>query len=84
VGSHVSARMRGNSNLSRKPPDEIIVAFFGGLVVGIGATLATACVIGHILSGIALMSVGSIIFAVAVVLSNWVTTYAYLMGGFSR
>jgi hypothetical protein len=84
VGSHVSARMRGNFNLRPKPPDEIIVAFIGGLMVGIGATLATACVIGHVLSGVALMSVGSILFAVAVVLSNWFTTYAYLMGGFSR
>ena len=84
VGSHVSARMRGNFSLRRKPPDEIIVAFFGGLMVGIGATLATACVIGHVLSGVALMSVGSILFGVAVVLANWVTTYAYLMGGFSR
>lgn len=84
LGSHVSARMRGNFNLRRKPPDEIIVACVGGLLVGIGAALATACVIGHILSGVALMSVGSILFAVAVVLANWMTTYAYLMGGFSR
>jgi uncharacterized membrane protein YedE/YeeE len=84
VGSFISARMRGNFNLFPKPPDEMIVAFIGGLMVGIGAWLATACVIGHILSGLALMSVGSLLFAVAVVLANWVTTYAYLMGGFSR
>jgi uncharacterized protein len=84
VGSHVSSRMRGSFSLRRKPPDETIIAFFGGLMVGIGATLATACVIGHVLSGVALMSVGSILFAVSVVLANWVTTYGYLMGGFSR
>jgi uncharacterized protein len=84
VGSYASAKMRGNFKLRPKPPEETIVAFFGGLLVGIGAWLATACVIGHILSGVALMSVGSLIFAVAVVAANWVTTYAYLMGGFSR
>jgi uncharacterized protein len=84
AGSYVSARMRGNFHLRPKPPEETIVAFFGGLLVGIGAWLATACVIGHILSGVALMSVGSLLFAVAVVFANWVTTYGYLMGGFSR
>lgn len=84
AGSYASARMRGNFKLRPKPPEETIVAFFGGLLVGIGAWVATACVVGHILSGVALMSVGSILFAVAVVLANWLTTYAYLMGGFSR
>jgi uncharacterized membrane protein YedE/YeeE len=84
AGSHVSARMRGNFNLRPKPPEETLIAFAGGLLVGIGAWLATACVIGHILSGVALMSVGSLLFAFAVVLANWVTTYGYLMGGFSR
>jgi uncharacterized protein len=84
IGAHISARMRGSFSLFPKPPDEILVAFIGGLMVGMGAWLATACVIGHILSGLALMSVGSLIFTVAVVLSNWVTSYAYLMGGFSR
>ena len=84
VGSFLSARMRGNFKLRPKPPEETLIAFAGGLLVGIGAWLATACVIGHILSGVALMSVGSILFAVATVLANWVTTYAYLMGGFSR
>lgn len=84
LGSYVSSTMRGSFNLRPKPPEQTIVAFVGGLLVGIGAWLATACVIGHIMSGVALMSVGSIIFAVTVVLANWVTTYAYLMGGFSR
>jgi uncharacterized protein len=84
AGSHVSARMRGNFQLRPKPPEETLIAFAGGLLVGIGAWLATACVIGHILSGLALMSVGSLLFAFAVVLANWVTTYGYLMGGFSR
>jgi uncharacterized protein len=84
IGSYVSAKMRGNFHLRPKPPEETMVAFIGGLMVGAGAWLATACVIGHIFSGVALMSVGSILFAIAVILANWATTYAYLMGGFSR
>lgn len=84
IGSFLSAKMRGSFHLRPKPPEETIVAFIGGLMVGAGAWLATACVVGHILSGVALMSVGGLLFAVVVILANWVTTYAYLMGGFSR
>lgn len=84
IGSHISARMRGNFKLSPKPPDEMIIAFIGGLMVGGGAVMATACVIGHILTGVGLLSLGSVLFAVVVVLSNWATTYVYMMGGLSR
>lgn len=85
VGSHVSARLRGSFRLLPKPPDETIVAFFGGLMVGAGATLATGCVVGNIMSGVALMSVGNIFFVIVVALANWATTYFYLVGrsGFS-
>ena len=36
---------------------------------------------GNIMSGVALMSVGNLLFFVVVLLSNWVTTHFYLMGG---
>ena len=81
VGSHVSARLRGSFRLLPKPPDETIVAFFGGIMVGAGAALATGCVVGNIMSGVALMSVGNMLFVVVVALSNWSTTYFYMMGG---
>jgi len=80
VGSHVSARLRGSFRLLPKPPDETIVAFLGGLLVGSGAALATGCVVGNIMSGVALMSVGNMLFVIVVALSNWVTTYVYMVG----
>lgn len=80
VGSHVSARLRGSFRMLPKPPGETIVAFFGGIMVGGGATLATGCVVGNIMSGVALMSVGNMIFVGVVALSNWATTYLYLIG----
>ncbi len=85
VGSHVSARLRGSFRLLPKPPDETMVAFLGGLLVGSGAALATGCVVGNIMSGVALMSVGNILFAIVVALSNWATTWLYMVGpsGFS-
>jgi uncharacterized membrane protein YedE/YeeE len=80
VGSHVSARLRGSFRLLPKPPDETIVAFLGGLMVGSGAALATGCVVGNIMSGVALMSVGNMFFVVVVALANWATTYLYMIG----
>ncbi len=79
VGAHVSARMRGSFKLLPKPPDETLIAFFGGLLVGGGAALATGCVVGNIMSGVALMSVGNLLFVVVVALANWATTYFYMM-----
>ncbi len=81
IGSWVSARMAGRARLLPKPPDEILIALLGGLMIGAGAAIAGGCVVGNIMSGWALMSVGTIIFGVVVVLTNWATTYIYMMGG---
>jgi hypothetical protein len=59
----------------------MIVALFGGFLTGAGAALATGCIVGNIMSGWALMSVGMVLFGLATVAANWVTTYFYLMGG---
>jgi hypothetical protein len=84
LGSWVSGRMSGQAKLRPKPPDEVVVALIGGVLVGVGAAIATGCVVGNIMSGWALMSVGGFIFGFVTLLSNWVTTYFYLMGGRSR
>lgn len=82
LGSFLSGKMSGTAKLAPKPPEQTLVALFGGLLVGLGAGIAKGCVIGNILSGWALMSVGTILFGVVAVLANWVTTHFYLMGGF--
>lgn len=81
AGSWMAEKLSGNLKLLPKPPGQIMVAFFGGILVGTGAAFAKGCVIGNILSGWALMSVGTVLFGVVVILANWVTTYFYLMGG---
>lgn len=80
VGSNVSGRLSGETRLLPKPPEQVLVAAVGGLLVGAGAALATGCVIGNILSGWALMSVGMVLFGVVTVLANWATTLLYLRG----
>jgi uncharacterized membrane protein YedE/YeeE len=80
VGSWVSAKLSGEAKLYPKPPGQVITAFIGGLLVGTGAAIGTGCVIGNIISGWALMSLGTVLFGIVVILSNWVTTYFYLRG----
>ncbi len=81
AGSHVSARMTGSARLLPKEPHRTLSALLGGVLVGIGAWSATGCVIGNILSGWALRSLGLLIFGAATILSNWVVTYLSLTGG---
>ena len=81
LGSWVSARMNGDVRLMPKPPDEILTALAGGFLTGAGAAFATGCVVGNIMSGWALMSVGMILFGVVTILANWITSYYYLLGG---
>ena len=49
-----------------------------------GAALAGGCVVGNIMSGVALASAGMILFTIVVILANWATTYFYLMAGSLR
>lgn len=81
IGAWFSASMSGVANLLPKPTTQVITAFFGGILVGIGSGFATGCTIGNILSGWAMMSVGNFIFGFAVILGNWITTYFYILGG---
>jgi hypothetical protein len=81
LGSFASGKLSGQARLLPKPPDETVIAILGGFLVGVGAVFATGCVIGNILSGWALMSLGMLVFGVVTVLANWLTTYFYLMGG---
>lgn len=80
-GSWVAARVSGQAKLLPKPPEQTVTAFVGGILVGIGAGFATGCVVGNILSGWALMSVGMVLFGVATLLANWAVTRVYLIGG---
>ncbi|MEJ2244795.1 MAG: YeeE/YedE thiosulfate transporter family protein [Acidobacteriota bacterium] len=80
-GSWVSARFSGQAKFLPKPRSQILAAFAGGILLGLGAGLADGCFYGNVVSGWALMSVGGIFFGFSMLLSNWVTTYWYLMGG---
>jgi len=80
-GAFASASLGGRVRLQPKPPEQIVTALFGGFLVGAGAAIATGCVVGNIMSGWPLMSVGMFLFGIAVVLANWTMTYFFMMAG---
>ncbi|MDD5718239.1 MAG: YeeE/YedE thiosulfate transporter family protein [Candidatus Krumholzibacteria bacterium] len=84
LGAWVAGRLSGQARLLPKPPEQIVTAFVGGILVGMGAAFANGCVVGNIMSGLALMSVGMVIFTAATILANWLVTWLYLMGGAGR
>ncbi len=81
IGANYSARITGKLQFKPRPPEQTVTSFFGGIILGSGAAIAHGCIVGNIMSGIALMSVGSILFALVVIPTAWLTTYFYLMGG---
>jgi len=81
AGAAFSARLSQKTQFLPRPPDQTVIAFFGGILLGTGAAIGHGCVVGNIMSGFALMSIGSVVFGITVVLANWATTYFYLMGG---
>jgi len=80
IGAFVSGKMSNQVKLLPKEPSQILIAALGGLLIGIGAAIATGCIIGNILSGWAMLSIGMFIFGIITLLSNWATTYFYLIG----
>jgi hypothetical protein len=48
---------------------------------GCGAGAAKGSVIGNIISGVGLLSVGTALFAVTTLAGDWAATWFYMMGG---
>jgi uncharacterized membrane protein YedE/YeeE len=80
IGSAISARMRGELKLRSADPATLLFALLGGVLVAVGAAIGRGCFIGNNVSGVALLSLHSLIFAVCVIVGNWITTAIYLRG----
>lgn len=53
----------------------LVQVFIGGLLMGFGAVCSGGCNIGHVLSGVPQLSIGSITAGVAIVAGAWLTSY---------
>jgi uncharacterized membrane protein YedE/YeeE len=81
VGAAIAAVVAGEFKLRAPDARRLLQQFIGGLIMGIGAIIGTACNIGHILSGIPQLSLGSILGGASIILGCWVTAYIMFMRG---
>ena len=61
IGGWLAARQEGPIGLSSPKPTALLKRFAGGLGLGIGASIATGCTVGHGLTGLALLAPGSFV-----------------------
>jgi len=75
VGAAIAALIAKEFKL-RVPPGRMLVqTFIGGALMGFGAVCSTGCNIGHILSGVPQLSIGSLIAGTSIVLGAWLAAY---------
>jgi len=75
LGALVAALIAGEFAIRAPEPKILLQTFVGGLLMGAGAFVSTGCNIGHILSGVPQLSIGSILGGVSIVLGGWAMAY---------
>ncbi len=76
------AALIANEFKIRIPPIKMgMQAFFGGILLGVGAVIADGCNIGHILSGVPQLAISSIVAGTFIVIGAWSTAYFMFMRG---
>lgn len=75
AGAFISAQFAGEFAL-RVPEGKIILQVaLGGFLMGLGAVMALGCTVGHILSGVPTLSLGSLLGWVSIAAGIWITAY---------
>ncbi len=75
LGALVAALIAKEFKLRAPSPGTLIITFAGGLLMGFGAVTSGGCNIGHILSGVPQLSLGSILAGAFIVIGAWVASY---------
>lgn len=71
VGSYVARRRRGQPSAEPISARELARALIGGALLGVSASLAAGCTVGHSLVGLPLLSMGSLVATVFIILGSW-------------
>ena len=71
LGSYIASRLHGASLGGSIPPKRLPQAAIGGLLMGLGASVAAGDNVAHGLSGVPLLAVGSLTFMVCMFLGVW-------------
>ena len=75
VGGLIAALISKEFKFRVPKPLVLLQTFAGGLLMGFGAVTSGGCNIGHLLSGIPQLSVGSIVAGIAIFLGAWAASY---------
>jgi uncharacterized membrane protein YedE/YeeE len=79
LGALIAALIAGEFKFRVPSVGTLVQTFIGGLLMGFGATCSGGCNIGHVLSGLPQLALGSILAAIAIVLGAWLTAYLMFM-----
>lgn len=75
AGSFLSALANGELRWRVPKGGRLLQSGVGGVLMGLGAQLAGGCTIGHSLTGLSVLSVGSIVSTASILLGAWATAY---------
>jgi uncharacterized membrane protein YedE/YeeE len=84
AGALIAAKLYGEAKLRLPPPGRTLQALGGGILMGLGAQLAGGCNIGHGFTGLAILSLGSLLTTVFIVLGAWAMSSLLFMEGFAK
>ncbi len=89
LGSYLSRQMAGRFKLARAAPRVAAQRFAGGLLMGIGGTLAAGCNIGNGLTGFSILATQSVVAIAFIALGRWAvdaagTAWATAMSSWRR
>ncbi len=84
IGALIGALIANEFKIRIPPLKMTIQAFFGGVLLGLGAIIADGCNIGHILSGVPQLAISSIVAGTFIILGAWTAAYFMFMRGESK
>lgn len=75
IGAAIAALIAGEFKLRAPEPKVILQTFLGGFLMAFGAVASKGCNIGHVLSGVPMLSLGSILGSISIILGSWIAAY---------
>ena len=75
VGAAIAALIAKEFKFRVPKASMLAQSFIGGTLMGFGAVCSTGCNIGHILSGVPQLSIGSFIAGLSIILGAWLAAY---------
>ncbi len=79
LGALIFSKIAGEFKLRAPAPKTLLIQLLGGFMMGAGAVIAMGCNIGHALSGVPMLSLGSILATVSIIAGCWILVYFMFM-----